>query len=118
MTAHIVEKTDTVCQLAETLPSGNVAYTRHEAKWTNDGFLYPSGNIALVMRGSAKRPPLRIMVDALRQLRRLGALGLQVVPQFLQGVELAGGMGEEAWVFGGRHIADEQGGVGNSILQV
>ena len=68
MTAHIVEKTDTFCQLAETLPSGNVAYTRHEAKWTNDGFLYPSGNIALVMRGSAKRPPLRIMVDALRQL--------------------------------------------------
>jgi hypothetical protein len=56
----------------------------------------------LVMRASAKRPPLRIIgdalqqfatVDDLRQLARLGAALLKVVPEFLEGVELAGGVG-------------------------
>jgi hypothetical protein len=50
----------------------------------------------------AKRLPLRIIVDALqqfatvddlRQLARLGAALLNVVPEFLEGVELAGCMG-------------------------
>ena len=42
---------------------------------------------------SAKRPPLRIIDDALRQLAGLSAALLKVVPEFLQGVKLAGGVG-------------------------
>ena len=80
------------------------------------GFLYPSGNTSLVMRASAKRPPLRIIgdalqqfatVDDLRQLACIGAALLEVVPQFLQGVELAGGVGLVAGVFCCRHVADQ-----------
>ena len=52
------------------------------------------GKLPPAFARSAKRPPLRIIDDALRQLARLSAALLKVVPQLLQGVELAGGVGD------------------------
>jgi hypothetical protein len=55
-----------LCLVRETLPGGSVAYTRQGIDGADGGFLYPSGNTSSVMRASAKRPPLRIIVDALQ----------------------------------------------------
>lgn len=44
---------------------------------------------------------------ALRQLACLGAALLKVVPQLLQRIELAGGVGEESVILGRSHVADE-----------
>ena len=47
---------------------------------------------------------------------RLGAALLERVPQFVERRELAGGVGEISWLLGGGHRADEQGGVGDAVL--
>ena len=48
---------------------------------------------------------------------RLGPSGFQVVPQFHQRIELAVGVGEEAWVFGGGHVAGQGYAVRDAVLQ-
>jgi len=54
----------------------------------------------------------------LLDLRRLGPGRLDVVPQFLQGIELAGGVGEVAALFGRSHGGDEGRRIGDAVLQL
>ena len=60
--------------LACCVPERGVGDTRHGIKRADGGFLYPSGNL---------------------QLRRLSPALLKVIPQFLQGIQLASGVGNE-----------------------
>ena len=54
----------------------------------------------------------------LLQARGFGAALLQGVPQFLQGVKLAGGVGQVAGFLGGGHGGDQGAGVSDAVLQL